>query len=60
MAGEIDECDKEENWYGGWLGIYYAPRDPRICRQLDRRVAPLTTDETVRPGELHDRIPRVT
>ena len=27
---EIDEWEKDENWYGGWLGVYYAPRDPRV------------------------------
>ncbi len=27
---EIDEWEKDENWYGGWLGVYYAPSDRRV------------------------------
>ena len=29
-GAEHDEWGKPENWHGGWLGIYYAPRDPRV------------------------------
>jgi uncharacterized membrane protein len=25
-----DEWENDENWHAGWLGIYYAPRDPRV------------------------------
>jgi uncharacterized membrane protein len=27
---EDREWSDPENWRGGWLGVYYAPRDPRI------------------------------
>lgn len=31
MTGpEIDEWERDENWYGGFLGVYHAPRDPRV------------------------------
>ncbi len=29
-AGDTTECEKDENWYGGWMGIYVAPRDPHV------------------------------
>ena len=25
-----EEWHRAENWYGGWLGLYHAPRDPRV------------------------------
>jgi uncharacterized membrane protein len=25
-----EEWHRDENWYGGWLGLYHAPRDPRV------------------------------
>ena len=28
--GQNPEWNRPENWHGGMLGIYHAPRDPRV------------------------------